>query len=275
VAATRPIVFLCHASDDDDLACRIAGDLQRAGIDTFFDRWSISTGQSIRQRIDEGLGGCTHFVVLLTTASIGKPWVNAEIDGAFLRKVEGECRFLPLRHNLSIESLPPLLRAMHAPELKNYDDDILTLVGDIYGISRKPPLGERPRFTLPPVGRPSGLSIAATRVAAEIVRGSKLGRPGDPRIKVEELMEKSGLSEKDFEVAVDELERRSLVKPVRAIGCRPPGYYAVEATEYTFIELDPVFMGWKAREDAVRLATELLNREGQGLSIRDVTETIG
>ncbi len=68
-----PRAFLCHASEDKRLARRLATDLQAAGIDTFFDEWSIAPGQSIRQRIEEGLEGCTHFVVLLTESSISKP----------------------------------------------------------------------------------------------------------------------------------------------------------------------------------------------------------
>jgi hypothetical protein len=139
-----PTVFLCHASEDNALARRIAEDLQDAAIETFFDEWSISTGDSIRQRIDSGLEGCSHFMVLLTEASIAKPWVNAEIDAGFVRKVQGQSKFLPVRYGLPIDRLPPLLQALHAPELKNYQQGIRMLIDDIFGVTRKPPLGERP-----------------------------------------------------------------------------------------------------------------------------------
>jgi hypothetical protein len=74
----RPSAFLCHASEDDELAERLATALQEAGIETFFDGWSIAAGDSIRDRIDQGLAGCTHFIVLLTPASVNKPWVEAD-----------------------------------------------------------------------------------------------------------------------------------------------------------------------------------------------------
>ena len=51
--------FICHASEDKDLARRIATDLHRSGIDTFFDEWEISAGDSLRRKIDEGLAACT------------------------------------------------------------------------------------------------------------------------------------------------------------------------------------------------------------------------
>lgn len=83
---TSPIAFLAHASEDKDLARRIVISLADSGISTFFDKWEIRTGDSIRQKIDQGLSNCRHFLVLLTENSIAKPWVNAEIDGAFAQR---------------------------------------------------------------------------------------------------------------------------------------------------------------------------------------------
>src|SRR5438105_6103332 len=107
---TSPIAFLAHASEDKVLARRIAISLTDNGIPTFFDEWEIRTGDSIRQKIDQGLWNCTHFLVLLTENSIVKPWVNAEIDGAFAQKMEGLCELLPIRFNLPHHRLPPTLK---------------------------------------------------------------------------------------------------------------------------------------------------------------------
>lgn len=267
--------FLCHATEDYLLAREIAGALQFAGIETFFAGWSIGTGDSIRDRIDTGLKECTHFVVLLTEASIAKPWVITEIDAGFILKVEGQAKFMPLRYNLPVARLSPLLRAMQSPELKDLPQDILSLVGEIYGVSKKPALGERPKFTRAVVSCPTGLSVAAGRIAAEFVRRSERGRERDPKISVEELLAETGLSNADFEVAVSELEAMRLIRPVYSIGSPPFGYRAIESTSDTFIELDPVFMDWNPREDAVRLAIELLNSTHQWLAVADATEALG
>ena len=85
-----PRVFLSYTSDDIELARRIAESLHGNGIDTWWDKWRISTGDSLRQKIDEGLSGCTHFLVLLTPQSIDKPWVNQEA-----RKCAAEVRGNP------------------------------------------------------------------------------------------------------------------------------------------------------------------------------------
>src|SRR5258708_1718724 len=123
-----PCAFICHSSKDAELARRVATDFRTQGIETFFAECDIGPGDSIRQKIDAGLEQCTHFVALLTPASINAPWVKTEMDAAFMRKVEGKCRFIALRHGLAVASLPPLLIGMYAPEIKDYDADVKGLI---------------------------------------------------------------------------------------------------------------------------------------------------
>jgi hypothetical protein len=61
-----PTVFLSYASEDSDLARDLADALMAQGVDTWWAEWCIGAGDSIRQKIDEGLGDCSHFLVLLT-----------------------------------------------------------------------------------------------------------------------------------------------------------------------------------------------------------------
>ena len=102
-----PYVFLSYASEDKELARQVANTLQKNGIETWWDDWEIKPGDSMRQKIDEGIGGCTHFLVLLTKQSIDKEWVKIEMDAGFVRKLKGKCRFIPVRHKLSVNRLPP------------------------------------------------------------------------------------------------------------------------------------------------------------------------
>lgn len=106
-----PTGFLCYASENKTLARRIATSLHKNGVETFFDEWEVGAGDSIRAKIDQGLADCTHFIALLTPESIAKPWVSAEMDAAFVQKVEGTSKFIPLRFGLSHKELPPLLKA--------------------------------------------------------------------------------------------------------------------------------------------------------------------
>ena len=274
---SAPVVFLSHAGEDDDLAERIGTALQAAGIRTFCDGWSLKAGDSLRARIDQGLGNCTHFVVLLTESSVGKPWVEAEIDAAFVRRVSGKARLIPLRHELSADRLSPLLQAIVSPSISSecFDSDVRNLVNDIFEVTKEPPLGEPPLHVAIPARSVPGFSVAAQSVAKLLAEKSQKGRPRDPNVSVDAVMDALDLGLPDFELAVAELEERRMVTPVRALGCPPLGYHAIEPTSQLFVRFDPVVMGWLPQEDAVQLATDLLNADGGWLRMREVCERDG
>src|SRR5579859_733665 len=103
--SATPKVFLSYTSADKQLAERVARALQAQGIETWWDTWEIKAGDRLRQKIEDGIAGCTHFVVLLTPSSVDKPWVNAELDAAFMRKLADQCQLIPLRHELDASAL--------------------------------------------------------------------------------------------------------------------------------------------------------------------------
>ena len=138
-----PKVFLSFGWEDHQLAEKIAKALMKNGIDTWWAEWEIQSGDSLRQRIDEGLGLCTHFVVLLSQESIDKPWVKQEMDAGLVRMLDEKCKFIPLRYELPPSELPPLLSGRYSPEITD-DCDLASLINDIHGISRKPKLGTVP-----------------------------------------------------------------------------------------------------------------------------------
>jgi hypothetical protein len=246
--AGPPRAFLSYTSADAALAERIARALQDNGIDTWWDRWCIGAGDSLRQKIDEGLGDCTHFLVLLTPNSISKPWVNQEMDAGLVRKLNNECRFLPVRYKLPASALPPLLSGMHAPEIEG-DEDVTQLIHDIHGVSRKPPLGKAPLAAA--AATETGYSAAANTVARYFVEQSKYGRFADPMIDVAPLAEATGLSLADTRDALFELSGFFKETKVHAL---------VKAS--LFAEFDRFWMPWDPREDAIKLAADIGNDAG-------------
>jgi len=254
-------VFLCHASEDNQLARRLAEGLVAQGISVFYDEWEIRAGDSIRRKIDGGLEGCTHFVALLTPNSLHKEWVKTEIDAAFIRKVDGLSRFISLRYQLPVADLPPLLRASYSPSLDNFEADLKKLICDIYDVTLRPQLGTPPSFVDPAIEKVHGLSIAAFRIAGEFLRRSENGREGDPALRVEELLATTDLAEEDLAEAVEELEKAGFATPLRG-GGTSLGYSVIWPTSSLFAELDSALMEWVPNDDARRLAADLVNGEG-------------
>ncbi|MDQ3559229.1 MAG: TIR domain-containing protein [Pseudomonadota bacterium] len=253
-----PVVFLSHASEDKTLAREIAARLFENGMEVFFDEWEIRAGDSLLGRIDVGLGRCTHFVVLLTPHSVEKAWVRAEMDAAFVKRVEGECRFIPLRHNLQAQELPPLLRGLLSPEIKDIDEDIARLIEDIREIDRRP--STRPRTSdsaVPTSGM--GLSPAAAQVVELIVRGSKHGLRFDPQLSPEDVQQGTTLSDGAIREAVEELIERGVVEDSQEIGSRPLGFSRLYPQGHLFALFDGFFMKRDPAEDALRIAADLVN----------------
>lgn len=248
VPVDGPRVFLSYTSEDRYLAEHIARSLMAAGIDTWWDGWSIAAGDSIRQRVDEGLEGCSHFIVLLTPASIDKPWVNEEMDAGLMRKVSRQARFIALRYELEAEQLPALLRGSASPALGD-PPDLTQLINDLHGATRKPPLGAVPRAIAEAPKADRGYSPAANAIAREFVEGSKFGRKFDPCLSKEDLSGRTGLSVEDVIDALHELSAF-----VRADRYRP-----VMPLPELFVRFDEYWKEWDPAKDALELAAAMMN----------------
>jgi len=269
-----PHVFLCHASEDKPIVRTIATDLRANGIEVFFDEWSIKPGESIRQRIDDGLSACTHFVVLLTATSLEKSWVNAEIDAGFVRKLSGQCSFVPLRYQLDSTELPPLLAPLNSPSLQNYEDDIRDLVGFFFGVTRTPPLGPPPDVVTK-YDSALGISPAAKRVVDIMMERSEHGLSMDPQIGADDLKTVSNLTDEEIIDAVHELEGRGLVRRHRALSAGALGFIRVVSEAALFVEFDKYYCTWHPNEDGLRVAAELINRTDGDEAIELLAKRLG
>jgi hypothetical protein len=241
-----PKAFLSYGWEDRELAKGIAEALQANGIETWWAEWEIRPGDSLRQKIDEGLRSCTVFLALLTPKSVTKPWVNQEMDAGLVRKIEEQARFIPVRKNLPLSALPPLIRGMLSPELQEFDKDIQQLIADIHGVSRKPALGPAPSVAEREVN--TGYSPAATAVAKLFVERTDHGLHWDPLISIQGIAEMTGLSDDDVSDALYEL--RNMVEDHQG---------SIVPLPEIFVTFDKHFKEWDPAADALRLAADFVN----------------
>ena len=95
-------VFISHASEDKDAVVRpLAQALQSGGLRVWFDDFALRIGDSLRQKIDQGLANSRFGVVVLSHNFFAKGWTNYELDGIVTRAVTGEQVLLPVWHNVS------------------------------------------------------------------------------------------------------------------------------------------------------------------------------
>ncbi len=141
---TAPAAFLSHATADHDVAHRLARDLRQHGVDVWYAEWEIRPGDSLRQKIDEGIDRATHFLVLLTSASLTSKWVQTELDAGMVNRIEGKCRLIPVLHGLRGEQVPATLRGLLWVELEPYEAGLEKLIGACHDVSLRPPLALHP-----------------------------------------------------------------------------------------------------------------------------------
>ena len=73
-------VFISYAANDQSVARRVADALRGAGLSVWFDEWVLLPGDSISQRIDEGLQASDLLLVLLSPSSVESRWVQEELN---------------------------------------------------------------------------------------------------------------------------------------------------------------------------------------------------
>jgi hypothetical protein len=209
-----PRLYFAHAFENRDIAKRLADRMMQDGIDVWFDEWEIKTGDSLRRKMEGGLSGCTHFLVLLTPETIGKPWVETEIDAGFVRNVEGQSRFMGIRSGVEIGQLSPFLKTLRSPEINlNNEADLAGLISEIHGVSNKPALGNAPNYVARSQAGLERWSQSAIAVAKFLVESSENGIGLlDPQTTPLEVSNSIGLSLDDVRMGALDLQDAGLVK---------------------------------------------------------------
>lgn len=210
-AERERLVYLAHASEDKPVAKPLAEGLIERGIPVWYDNWEICYGDSLRRKMEQGLGNCTHFVVLLTETSISKPWVNEEIDAGLMSAVEGSAKFIGLRYGLPLTSVSPFLRTRLTPDFVPGPEGLDALAAEIFGVSKRPPLGEKPRYVQTHEAG-STWSTAARVVAEYFVRNSEHAQSMDPQTNYTTIEQATGLPRVDVRIGVLDLTGAGLIE---------------------------------------------------------------
>lgn len=90
-------IFLSHNSNDKPFVRKLASDLRRQGFYVWVDEAEIKLGDSLIEKIREGIDNVEYVGVVLSSNSIDSPWVKKEIDIAMNQEIEGKkVKVLPI-----------------------------------------------------------------------------------------------------------------------------------------------------------------------------------
>ena len=108
-------VFVSHAWEDkEDFVDDLVDALRKLNVKVWYDTSEIKWGDSMRQRIDDGLRKSHFGIVVLSPNYIaeGKYWTVAELDGLFQLEGSSGITLLPIWHRLTkkdVISYSPLI----------------------------------------------------------------------------------------------------------------------------------------------------------------------
>ena len=108
IPMTKRKAFLCHSSQDKAKVERIAQVLAEVGIPVWYDNWEIGWGDSVIEKIQQGLEASSDLIVFLSNASLSSPWVQHELSSALMDQLsKDDIRVRPIK--LEECEVPPLL----------------------------------------------------------------------------------------------------------------------------------------------------------------------
>jgi TIR domain len=79
-------VFLSHSSHDKQLILTLAADLVSRGIPVWLDSWEMETGDSLYQRLFDGLDESTFLILALSPHAVVSKWVKKELNAALAKE---------------------------------------------------------------------------------------------------------------------------------------------------------------------------------------------
>jgi tetratricopeptide (TPR) repeat protein len=166
-------VFISYGHQDQAWVRTLAENLYRAGQEVFYDEWEIDPGDVLVHRLDEGIRTSRNGILVVSPASLSRPWVAEEYAAMLTRTVAGQQRLIPVL--LGEAELPPFLAARVWVDFRHadgpeYDRRVSQLVAALRG--ERPPRPGHDELRAPPPGsgfRPEGTRHATLRLGVEEV----------------------------------------------------------------------------------------------------------
>ena len=227
---TSPKVFISHAGEDQEFVLDLGAQLRSSGLDAWVSAWELLPGDSlVRGILERGIAQSSCFVIVLSHASLAKPWVQKELDVAIERSVAEEYRIIPvLLDGLTREDVPTGLRDVLWLAHKTVAETAFEINRSIQGLSTRPPLGGLAAHL---AGASSGVTMAENPDDDLVLRSllREYSVHVDPTSYLNyftddlarHLESETGLPVEAFDESVHELNHKGILRADRMAGHTP------------------------------------------------------
>jgi hypothetical protein len=122
-------IFISYNHSDSEFAETLAMNLVQAKHNIWIDKWELSAGDSLIDRIEEAIEGADALLVLLSKNSINSTWCRKELKSGLLRELE-ERSVIVIPILIDDCKVPLFLREKLYVDLRHGDDKQFKLLLD-------------------------------------------------------------------------------------------------------------------------------------------------
>lgn len=134
-------VFISYSHKDEAFADMLVEDLREADIEVWIDQDAIEPGQSIAQRINQGLASTDYVLILVSSAFLNSNWTTSESSAAIVAATDSQREnLIPLLLEDVWNDVPPLIKHRlfvdfrKQANLLEYRSSLKTLVRKLTGV---------------------------------------------------------------------------------------------------------------------------------------------
>ena len=127
--------FISHASEDkESVVIPLATALKRAGLRVWWGRSELKIGDSLREKIEEGLAQSRFGVLIISKSFLSKDWPQRELNGLMALEEPGHKVILPVWHGVAqslLKQYSPLLADKLAADTSDGIDRVAQAIIDV------------------------------------------------------------------------------------------------------------------------------------------------
>ncbi len=124
-------VFISYSHENKEFVDQLAMQLVRHNVHIWLDRWELSLGDSIIDKVQDAAEGASALLVILSKASVASEWCKKELSAGLLRELE-EKRVVVMPVLLEDCKVPLFARGkVRADFRSNFDKGLKTVIDGI------------------------------------------------------------------------------------------------------------------------------------------------
>ena len=121
-------VFISYSHQDKDFVDQLAIQLVRKNVHVWVDRWELSVGDSLIDKVQQAVEGSSALLVVLSPESVQSEWCKRELSAGLLRELE-EKRVVVMPVLLRDCKIPIFARGKFYADFRtNFDDGLKAVI---------------------------------------------------------------------------------------------------------------------------------------------------